>query len=255
VGTQAQEPAQDICDVAAEDPAIRVQFVDDDDPELLEQLEPLRVVRQDRRMEHVRVGHDHLAGTSDRGPDGRRRIPVVGRGGHRQAGRSGKLGELGDLILTEGLRGEDVQRPGGRIVGDRLQGGDRVAQGLARGSRGDDDDIAAGPDRLEGLGLVNVQAFDAAGRKAVADPFVEPVGQGSVRARPRRQGGVMDDAPGEGWFGKEVPQDRRRIARGVCAHGYLGRSIQNTRSVRDSVTSMSSPSDSYVGTGPSRLTR
>ena len=67
VGADPEQPAQDVGDVPAEHAAVRVQLVDDDDLELLEQLEPLRVVGQDRRVEHVRVGHDDLAG----GPDGR----------------------------------------------------------------------------------------------------------------------------------------------------------------------------------------
>ena len=44
VGAQPEEPPQDVRDVAAEHAAVGVQLVDDDDPELLEQLEPLRVV-------------------------------------------------------------------------------------------------------------------------------------------------------------------------------------------------------------------
>ena len=86
VGADPQQPAQDVGDVAAEHAAIRVQLVDDDDLELLEQLEPLGVVGQDRRVEHVRVGDHDLAG----GPDGRAdrggRVAVVGRGEDRQAG-------------------------------------------------------------------------------------------------------------------------------------------------------------------------
>ena len=78
---EPQEPPEHVRDVAAEDAAIRVQLVDDDDLDLLEELEPLRVMRQDRRVEHVRVGDDDLAGRPDRRPDRRRRVPVVRRGG------------------------------------------------------------------------------------------------------------------------------------------------------------------------------
>ena len=77
VGAQPQEPAQDVRDVAAEHAAVHVQLVDDDDPQLLEQLEPLRVVGEDRRVEHVRVGHHDLPGLADRRPDRCRRVAVV----------------------------------------------------------------------------------------------------------------------------------------------------------------------------------
>ena len=62
VGADPEQPPEDVGDVAAEHAAVGVQLVDDDDPELLEQLEPLRVMGEDRRVEHVRVGHDDLAG-------------------------------------------------------------------------------------------------------------------------------------------------------------------------------------------------
>ena len=90
VGAQPQEPAQDVGDVAAEDAAVRVQLVDDDDPQLLEQLEPLGVVGEDRRVEHVRVGDHDLAGLADRRPDRRRRVAVVGRRRDRRARRRGR---------------------------------------------------------------------------------------------------------------------------------------------------------------------
>ena len=63
--------------MAAEDAPIGVQLVDDDDLDLLEELEPLGVMGEDRRVEHVRVGDDHLAGRPDGRPDGRRRVAVV----------------------------------------------------------------------------------------------------------------------------------------------------------------------------------
>ena len=45
---QPQQPAEDVGDVAAEDAAVGVRLVDDDVAQLLEQLEPLGVMRQDR---------------------------------------------------------------------------------------------------------------------------------------------------------------------------------------------------------------
>ena len=72
--------------MAAEDAAIGMQLVDDDDAQLLEELEPLGVVGQDRRVEHVRVGDDDLTGGPDGGAHGGWRIAVVGRGRDGQAG-------------------------------------------------------------------------------------------------------------------------------------------------------------------------
>ena len=128
VGADAQEATKDVGDVAAEDAAVGVQLVDHDVAELLEQLEPLRVVRQDRRVEHVRVGDHDLPGRPDRRPDRRRRVAVIGRRRDRQPGRRRQLAELGDLVLAERLGREEQQRPRRRIVGDRLQDRQGVAQ-------------------------------------------------------------------------------------------------------------------------------
>jgi hypothetical protein len=79
VRADPQESPQDIGDVPAEHAAVGMELVDDDELELLEQLEPLRVVGEDRGVEHVRVGHDDLSGRTDRRADGGRRVAVVGR--------------------------------------------------------------------------------------------------------------------------------------------------------------------------------
>ena len=101
-------------------------------------------------------------GRPDRRPDRRRRVAVVRRRRDRQAGRPRQLGELRDLVLAERLGREQEQRPGRRIVGDRLEDRQRVAQRLARGGRRDDDDVLAGPDGLDRLRLVDVQPIDPA---------------------------------------------------------------------------------------------
>ena len=226
VGAQPEQPPQDVGDVAAEHPAVGVQLVDDDHPELLEQLEPLGVVGQDRGVEHVRVGDHDLAGRPDGRPDRRRRVPVVGGGRDAQVGRPGELGELGHLVLPEGLGGEQEQRPRGRVVGQRLEGRQRVAQRLARCGRGHDDDVLAGADRLDGGGLVDVQLGDAAARQAAHDPRVEPVGQGSGQRRPGRDHLVMDDPTGERRLGEDPVEDRLDGGRRVVAHRRSFRDIE-----------------------------
>jgi len=47
--------------VAPEHAAVVVQLVEDDDPQVLEQLHPPRVVGEDRGVEHVGVGEHHVA--------------------------------------------------------------------------------------------------------------------------------------------------------------------------------------------------
>ena len=174
VSAQAEQPAQDVRDVAAEHAAVGVQLVDDDDPDLLEELEPLRVMREDRGVEHVRVRDHDLPGRADGRPDRRRRVAVVRRRRDRERARPGELGELRDLVLAERLRREEEERARRRVLRQRLQDRQRVAQRLARGGRRDDDDVLAGMDRLDGLRLVAVQRGDPAVLQPADDARVQP---------------------------------------------------------------------------------
>src|SRR5262245_34288376 len=72
------EPSQDVSKMAAEDAAIRMQFVDDDVPEVLEQLRPPGMMRKYPRVEHVRIGQDDVRARSNGAPGILRRIAVVG---------------------------------------------------------------------------------------------------------------------------------------------------------------------------------
>ena len=111
--------AQDVGQVAAEDTAIGMQFVDDDEPQVLEQLRPLRVVRQDPRVEHVGVAEHDVRARPDGAPRVLRRVAVVGE--DADVGSGGlvhvrrQLVKLGQLVLREGLGREQVdgaRRPG-----------------------------------------------------------------------------------------------------------------------------------------------
>jgi hypothetical protein len=198
-----------------------MQFVDHDDPELLEQLEPLGVVREDRRVEHVRVRDHDLSGGAHRRADRGRRVAVVRRGQDRQPGGCRELAEFADLILAERLGREQEQRAGSRVIGDGLHRGHRVAQGLARRRRSHDDDVLAAMDGFDRLRLVGVQALDPATRQALGDPRVQPrrhLGVGSLASRDDR---VMDHAAGHRWFVEDAVENGRSIGRGVRAHGSI----------------------------------
>src|SRR2546421_7264218 len=57
----AREPPEEIREMTAKHAAIRVQFVNHDELQILEQLRPLRVVREDALVQHVRVAEDNVA--------------------------------------------------------------------------------------------------------------------------------------------------------------------------------------------------
>ncbi len=218
VGADPQKPAQDVGHVAAEHAPVRVELVDHDHLQLLEQLEPLGVVGEDRRVEHVRVGHDDLPGGAHRRADRGRRVAVVGRGDDRQAGCAGEFAELGYLVLPERLGREQEQPAGGGILRDGLERRQGVAQGLARCRRGDHDDVLTGVDGIDRLELVGVQPLDLATREAADDALVEPGRHVGVRGLARRDDLVVDDAAGERGLLQQALENRRGVGGGVGAH-------------------------------------
>ena len=230
MGADAEQPPQHVGYVAAEQAAVRVQFVDDDDPELLEQLEPLGVVRQDCGVEHVRVGHDDLSGGSDAGPDRIGRVAVVCGAVDLQPGGAAELAEFRHLVLAECLRGEEEQRSGRRIVGEGLQGGHQIAQRLARGGRRDHDHVVAGPDGFDGLRLMPVQAGYAPGAKAGHDPRIQPVRHRHEIRFSGGDGGLVYHAARQRRLGQDLGQHPLHPGRLVVAHRqYLKENVRANR--------------------------
>ncbi len=221
VGTDAQQPAQDVGDVAAEDAPVGVRLVDDDEAKLLEELEPLRVVRQDGRAEHVRVGDHDLAGLADDGPDGCRGVAVVDGRREVHVRQRGEVAELRQLVLAEGLGGEQVERAGCRVLGDGLQDRQVVAERLARCGGRHDGHVPARAQRLQRLRLVAVQGADAASLQGLHEAIVQPVGHGDLHRLLRGQDLVACQAAGDSRLGQKGLEGLQRGTRLVEPHGRL----------------------------------
>ncbi len=106
VGAEATQTAQQVGHVGAEDASQRVQLVDDDVVEAQEVGVPLAVVGEDPAVEHLGVGEHHVGLRPHPRPLFWRAVAVVGAGdeaGHLQ------VGEAAELVLREGLGGEDEQ--------------------------------------------------------------------------------------------------------------------------------------------------
>jgi hypothetical protein len=78
VRADAAQPPQHVGQVAAEHAAIRVQLVDDNELQVLEQLGPSRVVRKDPRVNHVGVAEHDVRAAANGATRVGRRIAVVG---------------------------------------------------------------------------------------------------------------------------------------------------------------------------------
>src|SRR5438309_805750 len=112
---------------------------------------------------------------SPRGAPLRRRVAVVAEGLELDLHLGREALELRQLVLREGLRREEVQRTRRRVLRDRVEDREVVAEGLARGGRRDHDDVLLLVRYVERGGLVRVERLDAARTQAARDPRVEPV--------------------------------------------------------------------------------
>ncbi len=152
------EPPQDVGQVAAEDAAVVVEFVDDDVLQVLEELDPLRVVGEDAAVEHVGVGQDDVPLGPDGPPCVLRSVAVVGEDPDLRRDELRDIVELRPLVLGEGLGREKVDGPARRIAHDGIQDRQVVAEGLSGGRGCHDDHVLALLEGLPGAALVGIKA-------------------------------------------------------------------------------------------------
>jgi hypothetical protein len=167
--------------VAAEDAAVIVELVDDDVLEVLEQLDPLGVVRQDAGVEHVGVGQDDVAA----GPDGPAgvlgRVAVVGEDPDLLGQAPVDIVELGLLVLRQGLGREEIHGPRRGVLHDGVEDRQVVAKRLAGGRRGHDDDVLPFLEGLPARALVGEELGEALVDEGLAQGGVDVVGVVPVR--------------------------------------------------------------------------
>jgi hypothetical protein len=204
--------------VAAEDAAVVVELVDDNVLEVLEKLDPLGVMGQDPGMEHVGVGQDDVAA----GPDGLARVlgrvAVVGEDADLLGQPRVDVVELGLLVLGQGLGGEEVKGPRRRVLHDGVEDGQIVAERLARGRRGHDDDVLPLLERLPARALVREQLRESLGHEGLAQGRMDLVGVVSILTLLGRQ--VLDGPDGVALVADvleelERPEDLLFVGHGV----------------------------------------
>jgi hypothetical protein len=120
-------------------------------------------MRQDAGVQHVGVGQHEARLLADGGTVLLRRVAIVNG--------SGQVRRLGDgeaeafqrveLVLGQGLGGEEIQRARLRIFRQRRQDGQVVGQGLAAGRARGENDVSAAAGMGPGLGLMRIKGMDA----------------------------------------------------------------------------------------------
>ena len=202
--------------MAAEHAAIRVQLVDDDELEVLEELRPSRMVRQDARVQHVGVAQHDVRARAHRTARVLRRVAVIGEDADVAAARAAdalrQLMELGQLILRQRFRRKEIQRSRRRVAQDAVENRRVVTEGLARRRRRDDDGVPAGERVVDGLGLVKVELVDPAHAERVLEAGIESVRKRREDRRCRREPldrrdvGVVVSGPRGGLVRRQHPR-------------------------------------------------
>ena len=170
----------------AEDSAVGVQLVDDDVFEILEIVGPFRVVGEDAGVQHVGVRDDDVSLGAREAALHRLRVAVVDEAVDFAVRERRKLAELRELVLSERLRREQIKRARRRILQNRVQHRQVVAERLARGRRRRDYAVLARERAGDRLALMRIERLDAAALQRVDYPLVELAERAESRG-PRRK--------------------------------------------------------------------
>ena len=179
---------QNVRDVRAEDAAISVDLIHDDEAELGEEPPPASVIRKDALVEHVGVREDRVSELTQLSPRGPRRIAIVGpRRKHTReiAGGVREPDQAAELVLRERLRREEIER--GRFLFEQqpLQDRNVIGKRLPRGRSRRDDDMLSRPRQIDCLRLVRIEARDVLGFQEVSERAREWLGELAVAGRAR----------------------------------------------------------------------
>ena len=135
-------------------------------------------------------------------------VPIVDGGGDIGLQSCDQPLEFRQLVLSQGLGREQVQRPVFGLVQQPVEDRQVVAQRLARGRWGDDDDVLPSQHGCDCLGLVGVEQVNAAGAQRQRQPPIQLRWEGSVTRCSRRQSLPGRDMADEAGVELELLQKR-----------------------------------------------
>jgi hypothetical protein len=164
------QPPEHVCDVRPEDTAVHVRLVDDDVAQVVEDVRPAVVVRQDSDVEHVRVREDEVRPLPDLPAALGRRVAVVDR---LPQPFQPELAQRARLILGERLRRVEVESARLRCACDRVEDGEVERERLPGGCAGRHDDVLPTLRGLPRLRLVPEQRRDPGRDERRRDAWIE----------------------------------------------------------------------------------
>ena len=118
---ESPKTPEHVRDVRAEDASVDVRLVDDDEAEVVQDVSPAVVVRENADVEHVRVREDRVRPLADLPAPLGRRVAVVDR---LTQPLQPELAERTRLVLCECLRRIEVERSGLRLACDGVEHGE-----------------------------------------------------------------------------------------------------------------------------------
>ena len=187
VPAHALQPAQDVREMAPEHAAIGMQLVNHDEAQVLEELRPARMVRQDPRVQHVGIAEHDVRLAADRPARVGRRVAIIGEDADLEIAiarhEPGQRAQLGQLILRERLGRKEIERARRGILENRVEHRRVVAECLARRRRRDGDDVTPAEHVRERLRLMRVELADPARRERGDEAIVAALG---IRRKGRR---------------------------------------------------------------------
>ncbi len=174
MGADAPQAPEHLGHVAAHDAPVGVDLVDHHELEAGKEAGPGGVKRQQAHMQHVRVADQHVGRL---GLDGlalaRRGVAVINRGPQKWGGQGGVQFLQGlELVLLQlqRLQGEEIEGVAAVVPEERFQHRQIVNQGLAAGGGRGHQQVLAGPDVRQGLGLMAIEpGIPKRSRAAVKD--------------------------------------------------------------------------------------
>ncbi len=159
-GADSFQPSDEIRHVGTENATVHMELIDDHVLQVFKKLDPLGVVREDARVQHVRVRDHDMSRSSQLRSRRRRRVPVIGESFYRGSSFLDESVHFRQLVLAQGLGGEDVKRPGGIVFQDGVQDRNVVAKCFPRGRGGNGHNIGSGKGGFNGFCLMAVKPFD-----------------------------------------------------------------------------------------------
>ena len=202
---QAQQPPQHVRQIRPKHAAIGMNFINHDIPQVLKQLDPLRMVRQNPAVQHIRVRHDDMPRLPNRLSRRAGRIAVIGIRLDINAHRLNQLIQLADLISRQRFRREEIQCPCVIVLQNGRQHRQVITHRFAGGRRRDNHNIPPCQHFADCVRLMAIQLMHPAFFQHRKQPRIKRIRERLIHRRTRR---------------KDIPTDNVLHKHRVTAEGF-----------------------------------